>query len=72
MSDIGFDCVLPGAMHLAAAVGTKCVGVFDYTDPLQIGPAPLERHVIIKKNDISQKLCRKDIVSKIIAQYGGR
>ncbi|MDR0820067.1 MAG: glycosyltransferase family 9 protein [Endomicrobium sp.] len=58
-----------GAMHLAAAVGTKCVGVFGYTDPLQIGPAPLERHVIIKKDDISQVM-PEDIVSKIIAQYG--
>ncbi|MDR3256551.1 MAG: glycosyltransferase family 9 protein [Endomicrobium sp.] len=59
---IGIDS---GAMHLAAAVGTKCIGVFGYTDPLQIGPMPLERHIIIKKNNISQ-VTSEDIVSKVL------
>ncbi|MDR0486376.1 MAG: glycosyltransferase family 9 protein [Elusimicrobiota bacterium] len=44
-----------GAMHLAAAVGTKCIGIFTSTDPLQIGPMPLEKHIIVEKekNSIS-------------------
>ena len=47
---IGIDS---GAMHLAAAAGTKCIGIFGHTDPLQIGPMPLEKHIIIKKDKLS-------------------
>ena len=59
---IGIDS---GAMHLAAALGTKCVAVFGYTDPNQIGPMPLENHVIIKKDSISQ-VYPEDIVVRAI------
>jgi len=58
---VGIDS---GAMHLAAAVGTKCVGVFGCTDPLQVGPMPIEKHAIIKRNGISQ-VTSEDIVSKV-------
>ncbi|MCL2335730.1 MAG: hypothetical protein FWC57_06670 [Endomicrobia bacterium] len=54
-----------GAMHLAAALGTKCVGIFGPTDPNQIGPMPLNKHVIIKKDDMSQ-ITPSDILDKII------
>ncbi len=46
---IGIDS---GIMHLAASLGVKCVGIFGKTDPNQIGPQPLENHVIIKNDDI--------------------
>jgi heptosyltransferase-2 len=59
---IGIDS---GAMHLAAAVGTRCIGVFGHTDPIQIGPMPLEKHVIIKKDDISQ-ITPEEVVKRII------
>jgi ADP-heptose:LPS heptosyltransferase len=58
---VGIDS---GALHLAAAVGTKCVAIFCCTDPLQIGPMPLEKHVIIKKNNMSE-ITIEDIVSKV-------
>lgn len=48
---IGIDS---GAMHLAAASGTKCIGIFTYTDPEQIGPMPLEKHEIIKNGNASE------------------
>jgi ADP-heptose:LPS heptosyltransferase len=54
-----------GAMHLAAAVGTKCIGIFGYTDPMQVGPMPFEKHAIIKKDDISQ-VEPEDVVAKVI------
>lgn len=53
-----------GAMHLAAAVGTKCAAIFGPTDPFQIGPMPLEKHIIIKKDKISAVTAR-DIISRI-------
>jgi heptosyltransferase-2 len=40
-----------GAMHLAAALGTKCAGIFINTDPAQIGPRPLQKHIIINCPD---------------------
>ena len=43
-----------GAMHLAAALGTRCAGLFGNTDPMQIGPMPLSKHIIIKKNSMSE------------------
>jgi ADP-heptose:LPS heptosyltransferase len=59
---IGIDS---GAMHLAAAVNTKCIAVFGCTDPLQTGPMPLEKHVIIKEECVSQ-LMVYNIVEKIL------
>ena len=58
---VGIDS---GAMHLAAALGTKCVAVFGHTDPAQIGPMPLNRHIIIKKGSVSE-ITAADIISKI-------
>ncbi|MDR1259769.1 MAG: hypothetical protein LBJ68_00055 [Endomicrobium sp.] len=58
---IGIDS---GSMHLAAAVGTKCIGIFGRTDPLQTGPMPLKKHIIIKKNNITQ-ITTEDIISKV-------
>jgi ADP-heptose:LPS heptosyltransferase len=58
---IGIDS---GAMHLAAAVGAKCISLFGYTDPFQVGPMPLEKHIIIKKDDTSQ-ITVEEIISKI-------
>jgi heptosyltransferase-2 len=58
---IGIDS---GAMHLAASVGTKCIAVFGYTDPNQVGPMPLKNHIIIKKDKISD-ITSQDIISKI-------
>jgi heptosyltransferase-2 len=59
---IGIDS---GAMHLAAAVGTKCIAVFGYTDPNQVGPMPLGKHILIKKDSISQ-IMPEDILCYII------
>ncbi|MCA6071648.1 MAG: glycosyltransferase family 9 protein [Endomicrobium sp.] len=59
---IGIDS---GAMHLAAALGTKCIAVFGYTDPGQVGPMPLENHIVIKKDSISQ-VYPEDIVARVI------
>jgi ADP-heptose:LPS heptosyltransferase len=44
---IGIDS---GAMHLAAAAGTKCIAVFISTDPSQTGPLPKENHIVIRKS----------------------
>jgi ADP-heptose:LPS heptosyltransferase len=58
---IGIDS---GAMHLAAAFGTKCIAIFGHTDPLQTGPMPLENHIIIKKDNMSN-ITPQDIISKV-------
>ncbi|MDR1662807.1 MAG: hypothetical protein LBR59_00100 [Endomicrobium sp.] len=63
---VGIDS---GAMHLAAAVGTKCIAVFGYTDPSQVGPMPLKKHIVIKKEKISDITC-DDIILKVLqSQY---
>jgi ADP-heptose:LPS heptosyltransferase len=53
-----------GAMHLSAAVGTKCAAVFVNTDPLQIGPRPLEKHIVITSRD--GLITPQEIISKIL------
>lgn len=58
---IGIDS---GIMHLAASLGVKCIGIFGKTDPNQIGPQPLENHVIIK-NNIIKNITSDEIVSSI-------
>ena len=58
---IGIDS---GIMHLAASLGVKCVGIFGKTDPKQIGPQPLENHIIIK-NNIIKNITSDEIVSAI-------
>ncbi|OGS03001.1 MAG: hypothetical protein A2339_07665 [Elusimicrobia bacterium RIFOXYB12_FULL_50_12] len=39
-----------GAMHLAAALKVPVVALFGPTDPLQVGPMPLEKNIVVKKN----------------------
>lgn len=48
---IGIDS---GAMHLAASLGTQVVALFGPTDPSQIGPMPLEKNQVIKKNSMAE------------------
>ena len=64
-----FTGIDSGAMHLAAAVGTKCVGVFGNTDPMQVGPMPLHKHIIVKKENISD-VEASDIVGKVLEAAG--
>ncbi|MDR1417998.1 MAG: hypothetical protein LBI80_02420 [Endomicrobium sp.] len=59
-----------GAMHLAAAVGTKCVAVFGYTDPYQVGPMPIDKHVVIKKEDINL-INPEDIINAVLYKRPG-
>jgi ADP-heptose:LPS heptosyltransferase len=47
---IGVDS---GAMHLAASLGVKTAGLFGGTDPLQVGPMPLERNIVVKGERMS-------------------
>ncbi len=56
---IGIDS---GTMHLAASLGVKCIALYGNTDPSQIGPRPLQNHVIIKKNSA------KDIIASDILE----
>lgn len=56
---IGIDS---GLMHLSASLGIKCIALYGNTDPDQIGPQPLDKHIIIKKNST------KDIVSNDIIE----
>ncbi|MDD2523825.1 MAG: glycosyltransferase family 9 protein [Endomicrobiaceae bacterium] len=46
---IGIDS---GTMHLSASLGIKCIALYGNTDPNQIGPQPLNDHIIIKKSNI--------------------
>lgn len=46
---IGIDS---GTMHLSASLGIKCIALYGNTDPKQIGPQPLNEHIIIKKKNI--------------------
>ena len=43
-----------GAMHLAAAMARPVIALFGPTDPEQVGPQPLQRHTIIKKDEIGK------------------
>ncbi|WP_372518961.1 glycosyltransferase family 9 protein [Candidatus Ruminimicrobiellum ovillum] len=56
---IGIDS---GTMHLAASLGIKCIALYGNTDPSQIGPRPLQNHIIIKKNSA------KDIIATDILE----
>lgn len=62
---IGIDS---GAMHLAAALKRKCIGIFVETDPRQIGPMPLENHIIIEKNSSSEVL-PSEIIEASVEYY---
>ncbi|AKL97921.1 glycosyltransferase family 9 protein [Endomicrobium proavitum] len=57
-----------GAMHLAAAAGAKCVGVFGNTDPLQVGPMPLEKHSIVKKDNVAD-IKASEVISAILKNF---
>jgi len=58
---IGIDS---GAMHLAASLGIKCVALYGNTDPKQIGPQPLEKHIIIKKSS-AKEITAEDILQEL-------
>ena len=58
---IGIDS---GTMHLAASLGVKCIALYGNTDPSQIGPRPLQNHVIIKKNS-AKDIIASDILENI-------
>ena len=58
---IGIDS---GTMHLAASLGIKCIALYGNTDPSQIGPRPLQNHIIIKKNS-AQDIIATDILENI-------
>jgi ADP-heptose:LPS heptosyltransferase len=60
-----FTGIDSGAMHLAAAVGTKCLAMFGYTDPSQVCPMPLKNHIVIKKEKIAD-ITSEDIISKVL------
>ncbi|MCR4662429.1 MAG: glycosyltransferase family 9 protein [Endomicrobiaceae bacterium] len=58
---IGIDS---GTMHLAASLGVKCIALYGNTDPSQIGPRPLQNHIIIKKNS-AKDIIANDILENI-------
>jgi len=58
---IGIDS---GTMHLAASLGIKCIALYGNTDPSQIGPRPLQNHIIIKKNS-AKDIIASDILENI-------
>ncbi len=58
---IGIDS---GTMHLAASLGVKCIALYGNTDPSQIGPRPLQNHIIIKKNS-AKDIIASDILENI-------
>lgn len=58
---IGIDS---GTMHLAASLGIKCIALYGNTDPSQIGPRPLQNHIIIKK-DSAKNIIANDILENI-------
>ena len=58
---IGIDS---GTMHLAASLGIKCIALYGNTDPSQIGPRPLQNHIIIKKNS-AKNIIANDILENI-------
>ncbi|MBN1621179.1 MAG: glycosyltransferase family 9 protein [Endomicrobiales bacterium] len=58
---VGIDS---GAMHLAASLSIPVVALFGPTDPNQIGPQPLSKHKVIKKNDM-QDIQVEEVCSEI-------
>lgn len=58
---IGIDS---GLMHLAAAVGLRCIALYGNTDPSQIGPQPFDKHIIIKKNN-TKDILAADIIEQV-------
>lgn len=58
---IGIDS---GTMHLSASLGVKCIALYGNTDPSQIGPRPLQNHIIIKKNS-AKDIIASDILENI-------
>ncbi len=58
---VGIDS---GTMHLAASLGVKCIALYGNTDPNQIGPRPLQNHIIIKKNS-AKDIIASDILENI-------
>jgi len=60
---VGIDS---GAMHLAAALGVKVIALFGETDPNQVGPQPLSKHTIIKR-DFMEYIRSEEVINGIKA-----
>ncbi|MDD5021392.1 MAG: glycosyltransferase family 9 protein, partial [Endomicrobiaceae bacterium] len=58
---IGIDS---GLMHLSASLGIRCIALYGNTDPSQIGPQPLNKHIIIKKSS-AKDIDSNDIIEQI-------
>jgi ADP-heptose:LPS heptosyltransferase len=58
---VGIDS---GSMHLAASLGIKCIALYGNTDPKQIGPQPLEKHIIIKRSS-AKEITAEDILQEL-------
>jgi ADP-heptose:LPS heptosyltransferase len=56
-----------GAMHLAASLKVPVIALFGATDPQQIGPMPLNRHTVIRKQQIKQ-ISPEEVFSEVVAQ----
>ena len=63
-----FSGIDSGAMHLAAALGTKCLGIFGHTDPNQVGPMPLSKNFVLKKESVAE-ITSNDIAKEILKIY---
>jgi ADP-heptose:LPS heptosyltransferase len=60
---IGIDS---GAMHYAAALNVPVIALFGPTDPSQVGPRPLNKHKVIKRNTMDQ-ITPGDVIAEIEA-----
>jgi heptosyltransferase-2 len=58
---IGIDS---GAMHLAASLNVPVIALFGPTDPDQVGPQPLSKHIVVKKS-IMEYIRVEDVVKAI-------
>lgn len=58
---IGIDS---GAMHLAASLEVPVIALFAPTDPLQVGPFPLSKNTVIKKNNMSD-ITPQEVIASI-------
>ncbi|MCB4792503.1 MAG: glycosyltransferase family 9 protein [Elusimicrobia bacterium] len=57
-----------GAMHLAASLQVPVVALFALTDPGQVGPFPLEKNTVIKKNAMME-ITPQEVFSAISSLY---
>ena len=60
---VGIDS---GSMHFAAALNLPVIALFGPTDPSQVGPRPLNKHRVIKRNTMDQ-ITPGDVIAEIEA-----